>query len=148
LASPYTIKGYSTGSKEEEDALEQNYIKACAGAAVLQIRYQDTHVIFSPIAHSHSIQRYMPSELNNFDFWVKKIDDFIIRDLMDEVWVLAIDGWDKSMGVRHEMRLAMSLRKRVRLVDPEGLTFIKDLNIRHIYTMEWKESIENVKPVS
>lgn len=73
------------------------------------------HVVYSPISHSHGITNTgLPMDWN---FW-KRIDQEFIR-WADQVWILQLEGWRNSHGVKAEMNLAFNELKLVRLVSPE-----------------------------
>lgn len=67
---------------------------------------------YCPIAHSHMLAEYGDPGLDeNWDFW-KPIDkDWIKR--CDEVWVLALDGYKQSVGVKQEVKWAAEMGKPV-----------------------------------
>lgn len=119
VASPYTVKGYHDGSPEHEAACKKRFDDVCKITGYLQKCFLGDIVFFSPIAHSHPIAQHLPKEDNTFEFWVENIDEHIITDIMDEVWVVMLDGWMDSKGVRHEIELANSLSKPVKLIDTE-----------------------------
>lgn len=107
LASPYS---------DADPAVEQARFDAvCRAAAVLMRRGL---LIFSPIAHSHPIARFgLPTD---WSFWQRY--DSAMLTKCDELWVLTLPGWDRSVGVQAEVRLANELGKPVWLVDPVKLT--------------------------
>lgn len=85
------------------------------------MKHRETHVIFSPIGHSHPMSKFMPDNTNNFDFWVTEIDLHII-DRCDEVWVVCQEGWRQSRGVQAEIVHANTIANiPVRYVNPETL---------------------------
>lgn len=89
LASPYTHP-----DKHVRDA---RYRLACEAAAYL-IRH--SILVYSPIAHTHPIcevGRLPPG----FDFW-SELDLTFIRDWATHVVVLTLEGWEKSLGIKHE----------------------------------------------
>ena len=71
------------------------------------------HVVFSPISHSHSIhiQCSLPG---NWEFWLKQDTAFI--EWCDEVWVMKLDGWTTSKGIKKECEIARELGKIIRLI--------------------------------
>jgi hypothetical protein len=54
----------------------------------------------------------------NRQFWLNYSMKMVEK--CDEYWILPIDGWDKSEGVRLEMELAEKLEKRIRLLLPSN----------------------------
>jgi len=91
---------------------EQRFRDACRAAAKLM---RLGHVVFSPIAHGHSIAAFgLPTD---WRFWEPLDREQVIR--CDEVVVLTLDGWEASEGVQAEIRIAAELDKPVRYLDPD-----------------------------
>jgi hypothetical protein len=93
LATPYN--GFK-GTREEA------YHLACLKAAELM---EKGYTVFSPIAHSHSIEVESGMSKNG-KFWLKQ--DFGILAYCDELWVYKLPGWDTSYGVAEEIKFAKS----------------------------------------
>lgn len=74
--------------------------------------------VWSPIVHCHEMARKynLPTDA---EFWQGYNFDFIRR--ADAVYVLNIPGWDKSVGVGMEMRLANAGLIPVKFVTHEGV---------------------------
>lgn len=69
------------------------------------------HFVFSPICHSHTIA--LVGDLpGSFDYWREYNRWFLER--CDEVWVVMLPGWDKSVGVNAEIKMATLLGKPVK----------------------------------
>ena len=91
LASPYT---------DNEPALEIfRYVCACQAAAALM---QQGHTVFSPIAHSHGIARFIQD--HSHEFWMEQ--DLPFLDFADKMVVLTLPGWEKSKGIKRELEYA------------------------------------------
>jgi nucleoside 2-deoxyribosyltransferase len=104
LASPY--------SHPDPAVREERYRAACRAAAALLLAGQP---VFSPIAHSHPLVEYgLPAD---WSFWQRYDRELLER--CDEVVVLMLDGWEESVGVREEIRLARAMGKPVRYLAPE-----------------------------
>jgi nucleoside 2-deoxyribosyltransferase len=104
LATPY--------SHEDTAIRDERFNIACRVAARLMAQ---GHLIFSPIAHTHPIA--MAGELpTDWEFW--KRYDHAHLDAAAQVWVLRIDGWDRSKGVAAEIEYAMSKGKPVAYICP------------------------------
>lgn len=107
LASPY--------SHQDPAIVHRRYVAACKATA--ELMKWGEHV-FSPIAHSHVV-----AEVGDFhtgwEFW-QKIDFEWIR-MCGYVYVLMLDGWDRSVGVTAELRYALSLQIPVTWVLPSAL---------------------------
>lgn len=105
LASPY--------SHADAAVREQRFRAACRAAARLM---RTGHVVFSPIAHGHSIALHgLPTD---WRFWEPFDREQLAR--CDEVVVLTLDGWRESAGVQAEVRIAGELGKPVRYLAPEA----------------------------
>jgi hypothetical protein len=106
LASPYSHK--------EANIRIARYIAArdfCIWA------FQKRLPVFSPIAHWHPITSARPELPTDAESFMAQNDIMVAS--AGTLAVLAINGWDKSNGVYHELRLARNLRKLVVLVHPE-----------------------------
>lgn len=69
--------------------------------------------IFSPISHTHPIA--LAGNLpTGFDFW-RGYDEAILN-VCKELWVLCLDGWQESVGVRAEIDYACKLGIPVRYI--------------------------------
>jgi nucleoside 2-deoxyribosyltransferase len=105
LASPY--------SHPDPAVREERYRAACRAAAALLLAGQP---VFSPIAHSHWIAEHgLPYA---WSFW-EPLDRWFL-ERCDEVVVLTLDGWNESVGVQAEIRIAAECGKPVRYVGPDG----------------------------
>ena len=104
LASPYT--------HPNPEIREQRFEAVCRVAAELMRRRE---IIFSPIAHSHSIAAFgLPT---HWEFWEMVDREHLKR--CDELAVLMLEGWKTSRGVQAEIRIAAELGKPVRYLEPE-----------------------------
>lgn len=103
LASPY--------SHELAEVREQRYWTVCYAAAKFMA---EGHHIFSPIAHTHGICLQGKSQNFGFEFW-KVFDEEMIR-LCDEFWILQMDGWEQSKGMKAETAYAYEIGKPVKYV--------------------------------
>jgi nucleoside 2-deoxyribosyltransferase len=107
LASPY--------SHPDPAVREERYRAACQAAAALLLAGQP---VCSPIVHSHPLVAYgVPT---GWVFWSRFDRALLAR--CDEVLVLMLDGWQESVGVQAEIRIARALGKPVRYLAPELAT--------------------------
>ncbi len=90
LASPYSK--YPGG-------VEAAFNEACVNAAMLMA---EGIPIFCPIAHTHPLDAYIPREKSTHAFWMKA-DRWAVQ-LAHGIIVLEMDGWQDSLGVRHEIK--------------------------------------------
>ena len=68
------------------------------------------NVVFSPISHTHPIA--LAVELpRDWEFW--KAQDISFLKWCDELHVLKQDGWEESVGVQAEIRLASEMHKPI-----------------------------------
>ena len=72
---------------------------------------------YSPIVHGHHLP-HSEDIAKNDAFWRPFNEDEIRRS--DEVWVLTIAGWDRSIGVTREIAFANLMYKPVRYIDALG----------------------------
>ena len=95
LASPY--------SHPEPAVMELRYRAVCRCAGRLM---REGHIVFSPIAHSHSIAKEcgIPPDLG---FWMRQDEPMI--GLASELWIYTIPGWKTSLGVLEELRIAYDM---------------------------------------
>ena len=105
LASPYS------GTDQEQ---EERFHAVCRVAGKL---INEGHVVYSPIAHSHPIAQAFPDIGFDWKAW-KRINTTFL-EWADEVWVLMIDGWEESKGIKAEMEIAKEARKPVVLIIPQ-----------------------------
>lgn len=102
LASPYS---------HPNPAVREQRFRAVCRAAVAMIKMG--HAVFSPIAHSHALVEHgLPID---WSFWEQHDRHHLTH--CDEVVVLMLDGWEASVGVRGEVRIAKEMNKPVRYTD-------------------------------
>lgn len=107
LASPY--------SHPSAAVREQRFQDACRAAAHLM---RQGHIVYSPIAHTHPIATLCDLP-KGWEYWRKVDEAFLER--CDALYVLHLDGWRESVGVRAEIVIANRLHKPIRHVEPEEL---------------------------
>jgi hypothetical protein len=96
LASPHSDPDYMV--------MQHRYEKARDAVAILQ---RNNIMVFSPICHSHPPQMVNKDVVIHFESY-RKFDEKLIS-VSDELWILMIDGWNKSFGIMNEVRLAERL---------------------------------------
>jgi len=79
--------------------------------------------VYSPIIHGHSLVS-TPGYSFHFDhdFWMKHDLDMLRR--CDELYVVILDRWNKSIGVLTEIREARELGMPITFLDPD--MFVSD----------------------
>lgn len=68
------------------------------------------YIVFSPISHSHPISKHLGNHLDH-SFWLRQ--DAAWLDVCDEIHILTLDGWDKSIGVAWERGYAADKPERL-----------------------------------
>lgn len=91
LASPYT--------HPDSIIREQRYRAACMATATM---LRAGVPVYAPIVHTHPLVAHgLPGD---WRFWSRYDQTFL--EIADAVVVLALDGWQESIGVGEELRLA------------------------------------------
>jgi len=104
LASPYT--------HSDPQVMEERYLAVCLKAAQLA---KEGYYVYSPIVHWHPVAKLygLPRD---WEFW-KRLDRESIQ-LMDEVWILKLEGWSISAGLENEILIAKEFNKPCIFIDP------------------------------
>lgn len=107
LASPY--------SHPDPVVRQERFEAVCRAAAELIRR---GYLVFSPIAHSHSIAKHgLPLD---WGYWERH--DRRLLAACDELWVLQLAGWQQSRGVQAEMTIARAAGKPIRFISMAQLS--------------------------
>lgn len=102
LAGPYG----SSSREEQTDRLVHHVIAA-------GLLMKAGHLVFSPISHSGLIVGIMEDHLHDTrEFWLHQCDSYI-HNWATRIIVLPLDGWEASIGTKHEINLAEMLNKPV-----------------------------------
>lgn len=104
LASPY--------SHPDPVVRVARFDAACRVAARLM---RAGEPVFSPIAHSHPIERHFDA-IQDFEFWMKQ--DLPLLAAAGRLIVLRLDGWDLSRGVARELEFARERGIPTEFIDP------------------------------
>jgi len=66
------------------------------------------YIVYSPVTSCHpvAVRCSLP---RGFDYWQQFDETFI--EWCDELWVLQLDGWRESVGVKAEVKIAEKLHK-------------------------------------
>ena len=106
LASPYSHKDKKVRLQRFNAVSE----------AVVKLLHKGVYT-FSPIAYNHPMVIYnLPTD---WDFWEKYDVAFLER--CDELIVLTLKGWKKSVGVNAEIEIAKKLGVKVTYLDPKDI---------------------------
>lgn len=107
LASPYSHRRWWVRL--------MRFWKSCRAAAKLMCK---GYTVFAPIAHSHPISRFLSRKFaHDHEFWMQQ--DLPILECCIRVFVLRLDGWEKSRGVTREIAHAEGRGIPVEYIDPE-----------------------------
>jgi hypothetical protein len=103
LASPYT--------HPDPLIVEKRYEQTLHATAILM---RADIMVYSPIVHCHEVakQHQLPTD---YKFWLVYNHHFIL--LSEAVYILCIDGWRESLGVRNEIAFASANRIKIVCVD-------------------------------
>lgn len=111
LATPYTYNHEDESIKNKVQ--EERFERANKIGAMLT---REGHSVFSPISASHPMTKYgLPG---NWEFWAKVDEDFI--SCCHKMYVICCDGWDKSIGVQAEIKIAEKFGIPVVYLDENG----------------------------
>lgn len=93
------------------------YVQVVKAAACLM---KQGKMVFCPIAHSHPIHHEMMKLGASEPEWnfYREFDTKILS-ICDELWVLTLDGWKDSRGIKGEIEFASLLPIPIRYVDYE-----------------------------
>lgn len=129
LATPY--------SHSDDSVQLKRYIEVTKAAAWLMKNKNCS--VFSPITHSRPIA-LCNSCGGGWEIW-SELDLSIINDWSDELYILAIPGWLKSVGVNGEKDFAISCQIPVRLIIP---VFGNNYYINDFFNCRDVESQDNI----
>ena len=107
LATPYTK--YSTG-------LDAAFEDSCIIAAHL---INMGLIVYSPIAHTHSIAKHGGVDPKNHDLWMAV--EYPLVKAARGLIVAMLTGWENSVGVQKEIQLFREMGKPIFYLKPEDL---------------------------
>lgn len=108
LATPYT---------HPDPAVQQWRYQRVTEAAAFLIK-GGCKSLYSPITHTHPIDRHLIEQQQNHTFWVEDFDMPFLAN-SKRITILMLPGWDKSVGVRMEIKHAGNLAIPVVFVRPQ-----------------------------
>ena len=110
LASPYSLNNTSS---EQEKECRYKQVARCAYKFLLQ-----GISIYSPIVHYHSIQKVCGNIIKPTKFWLEL--DFGLLKHSQGMFVLMIDGWSQSIGVKREIEYCRKIELPVTFIHPDA----------------------------
>jgi hypothetical protein len=105
LGSPY--------SHEDIRVVQERYRWACEAAARL---FERSVLVYSPIAHSHAVNRMGGLGAQTFQFWQEF--DLGMIDRLSGLLVLMLPGWNRSVGLTAEINHARNTGRTVLYIEP------------------------------
>lgn len=103
LASPYT--------DDDDGVREYRYREACrAFLRLMEMGREDGFAVYAPIVATHPLAVVNGLD-GDWEYWRGQDEPFL--RLCDCLVVLELEGWDRSVGVREEVRLVAGMGKRV-----------------------------------
>jgi len=99
LATPYSLDG-KANAKERQKRYEQ--VTRCAN-----ILFRSGLNVYSPITMHHNILKHKPIKMTTRD-WLQLDFEYLRHSIM--LFVLKLDGWDKSLGLLSEVEYAKNLK--------------------------------------
>lgn len=110
LASPYSARDFSLMESRYQEAMR------CTSWMLKQKIWT-----YSPITHCHVMAQVykLPTD---FVFWQHYNRAMIYQ--ARELYVLAIEGWDKSVGVGEELKFAQEHGMLILKIMPEGEAYV------------------------
>lgn len=111
LASPY--------SDPDPDVREERYRRVCIAASKI---IDSGSIVYSAIAHTHGISEYgkLPK---SWEFWQEQDKPYM--EWATCMMVLCLPGWEKSVGVKAEVKIMEEAGKPVIYID-EDIKILKD----------------------
>lgn len=107
ISSPY--------NHSDPNKIIENYNKVLQLVSKLT---KEGHVVISPIVYGHTIVTHTPID-TSWEFWRNFCVTFIRK--CDELYVYCIPGWDRSGGVKEEMRIATDLNIPIKMITENEL---------------------------
>jgi hypothetical protein len=113
---------YSSSDPEVKKAR----VKAIASACIKIM--QDGNIAISPLTFGLSlIEKSEQSLPDSYEFWDRFCREFVAT--AQEMWVLSLDGYGSSTGVKAEIDAAKELNIPVKLVHPYSLNVLEELYV-------------------
>jgi hypothetical protein len=108
LASPYTHK--------DPDIVAARVLETQRVAVHLWVEHRK--VVFSPIMHWHhaAIDQDLPTDAKS---WQDYNEEIMMR--CDAVYLLCLDGWESSVGMKAELEFATTLNLPIITLNPNTL---------------------------
>lgn len=89
----------------------------CYTAKLTKLNPKDPIIAFSPITHSHPLDKY--DTPTTWEFW-KMVDEHILEHC-EEIHVITAAGWKESVGVQAEIKKAKELGMKIKYISPSEI---------------------------
>ena len=76
--------------------------------------------VYSPVAHSHPIAKYGKIPTHT-EYWANYCNRML--GFCDELWILDVENWDKSHGIKEEIAYAKVTDKPIKMVTIRGRVY-------------------------
>ena len=115
LATPYS----------HEDILVRKFRFVIANKITATL-IREGRIIFSPISHCHPLTEYgLPG---SWEYWQKYSYEFLKN--AKKLIIIELDGWEKSVGVQGEIKVAKNLGIPIEYIDPTPYLYRPNGGIR------------------
>jgi hypothetical protein len=98
---------------------EHRYRTACRASALLM---KSNIVVFSPLSHSVSIAKIGDICDMEHAFWMSM--DLPVLRRCDELLILGLEDWERSLGIQYEMFEALSRKMPITLIDEADIDLL------------------------
>lgn len=93
--------------------------------------------VYSPIAHGHAVQEFLPEELRgDHKFWLTHDYPFIMQS--KHIVVLTLPGWQHSRGVRWEVETGRAFNLPVSLMYDQACEAFDRYDIEPLGKYPWE----------
>lgn len=92
-------------------------------AAIVTARLICGEAVFSPIVHGHNVEPHITRQIvNAHKFWMSQCIPILRR--CDEMYVLPLDGWRESRGLKDELAICKQLHIPVSFLVGHSLSML------------------------
>ena len=78
-------------------------------------------IVFSPIAMTHGMVEFRP-QATSWEHW--RANDLGLLRKADDLFILTLDGWEESVGMREENKVANAYGIRINQIIPRDDGYI------------------------
>lgn len=109
MSKIYLAVPYSGTDKQRQERFEK------VNKVAVKLMEQG-NIVYSPITHSHPLteQCGLPK---GWEYWKNHNTSFI--KWCDELYILILDGWEESVDIKAEIKIAATYEKKVKYIDED-----------------------------